>query len=423
MTLKSMILTAFMLLLPAIACKPKSGNKSLTAQEQCQASQNYTWQDGACRLNADIEKEQVEVNCKARGADFIWINEECVQKDSVQSPREACESQENGAYWRIDPKTNEGACIGPSQALTARDECLKKVVEGYVWQDERCLSPDAQKCIAGGDFWTNDDKCITPSEKGCIDRNDGSKWSENRCVLVDELNCRKRGYHFSWDNSQEYCKAKTFIDYCEDKNIPEADLKYTMNLMLTLPGVPADDCYEAAKVLNTITSISLKDRKIKNLAPLAKLTNIEKLDLQGNDIVDVGPLEGLNKLTYLNLASNQITNIAPLGKLPALKELSLTENQIVDLLPIAGMKYLEILYLKKNQIATIDPLVNEPNVEAGGLKRLKTLNLSENCGLSNIAGLLRLESLEDLTVQNVGLESANIPAFPAKVDIYHSKCP
>lgn len=423
MRLNHSIIISFILFLPGIGCKPKGGTKSLTAQEQCQASQNYTWQNGECRLNADIKKEQVEVDCKAKGADFVWINEECIQKDLVQSPRERCESLGNGAYWRIDPKSNEGACIGPSEALTPRDECLKKVVEGYVWQDERCLSPDAQKCITGGDFWTNDDKCITPSEKGCIDRNDGSKWSENRCVLVDELNCRKRGYHFSWDNSQEQCKAKTFIDYCEDSNIPEQDLKYTMNLMLTLPGVTSDDCYQASRDLNTITSISLKDRKIKNLAPLAKLSNIEKLDLQGNDIVDISPLEGLSKLTYLNLAANQITNIAPLGKLPALKELSLTENQVVDLLPIAGMKYLEILYLKKNQIATIDPLVHEPDIEAGGLKYLKTLNLSDNCGISNIAGLLRLKNLKDLTVQNVGFEASATPSFPAGVEVYHSKCP
>ena len=61
--------------------------------------------------------------------------------------------------------------------------------------------------------------------------------------------------------------------------------------------------------------------------PLTRLTKLEVLWLQGNQITDVSPLKGLTNLTQLKLRENQINDISPLAGLTNLKELGLWRNQ------------------------------------------------------------------------------------------------
>lgn len=51
---------------------------------------------------------------------------------------------------------------------------------------------------------------------------------------------------------------------------------------------------------------------ITDISPLAKLTNLETIDLSANRISDVTPLVGLKKVTYLNLQYNCIADLSPL---------------------------------------------------------------------------------------------------------------
>ena len=53
-------------------------------------------------------------------------------------------------------------------------------------------------------------------------------------------------------------------------------------------------------------------KTIQSLEGLQYAVNLKSLDLSGNQITDLGPLEKLEKLTYLDLSDNQITDIGPL---------------------------------------------------------------------------------------------------------------
>lgn len=58
--------------------------------------------------------------------------------------------------------------------------------------------------------------------------------------------------------------------------------------------------------------LSLEDNQIRDISPLASLTNLTVLDLWGNEISDLSPLTNLTNLTELYLCDNQISDILPL---------------------------------------------------------------------------------------------------------------
>jgi hypothetical protein len=68
-----------------------------------------------------------------------------------------------------------------------------------------------------------------------------------------------------------------------------------------------------------------------------ELLKMNKLDLYGNQIVDVAPLATLVDLTVLNLSGNQIVDVAPLATLVNLTVLWLGENQIIDTTPLRSL--------------------------------------------------------------------------------------
>ena len=102
---------------------------------------------------------------------------------------------------------------------------------------------------------------------------------------------------------------------------------------------------------------------INDITPLAGLTNLTVLELGNNQITDVSPLAGLTKLTILLLNGNQISDITPLAKLTRLESLRLIGNQISNITPFAGLTNLRILWLSNNQISDVSPLAELVNLE------------------------------------------------------------
>jgi len=89
----------------------------------------------------------------------------------------------------------------------------------------------------------------------------------------------------------------------------------------------------------------LRYNLITELAPLAKLIQLQRLDLRENQITELAPLAKLTQLQVLNLCRNQITDLAPLAKLTQLQTLDLGRNQItlLDVSPFIFHKDLKFL--------------------------------------------------------------------------------
>jgi internalin A len=79
--------------------------------------------------------------------------------------------------------------------------------------------------------------------------------------------------------------------------------------------------------LEKVTILHLDYKQLTEVPKgLEKLTQLERLNLDGNQLTHVKGLEKLAKLTYLNLGDNQLTDVSILAGLTNLKKLYLADN-------------------------------------------------------------------------------------------------
>ena len=163
---------------------------------------------------------------------------------------------------------------------------------------------------------------------------------------------------------------------------------------------------------NILTTTSLKDTPefkfiethgIKNLLGLENAVNLEKLDLNENEISDLSPIAKLNKLTKLSLIRNRISDLHPLSELTNLEYLDLYANKIEDISPLAKLTNLKHLDLHNNNDQTGDPV--HPTISGGikdisvvkNLTKLEMLSLGSN-NISDITPIKNLTNIKDLVL-------------------------
>ena len=176
-----------------------------------------------------------------------------------------------------------------------------------------------------------------------------------------------------------------------------------------------------------MTRLYLGNNNIKDISPLAGLTNLTELNFSGNDLTDISPLAGLTKLTRLELLRNDLTDISPLSGLTNLDYLDLRNNNLTDISPLAGLTNLGSLYISDNAIRDISPLSGLANlgyVDLGdnditdipplsGLSSLGALHLGGN-NITDISPLSRLPRLFFLGLGfNNITDISSLAGFPA----------
>jgi len=129
------------------------------------------------------------------------------------------------------------------------------------------------------------------------------------------------------------------------------------------------------------------DTIFRELVVSLKNLNIKHLEMRYCGITDIAGLAALTQLESLNLDGNQITDITRIAVLKRLKTLILSGNQITDITSLAALAQLERLDLKMNKITDITGLST--------ITRLKTLILDGNeiTDITSLATLTELESL------------------------------
>ncbi|MEZ7728108.1 leucine-rich repeat domain-containing protein [Gemella sp. 27098_8_155] len=163
---------------------------------------------------------------------------------------------------------------------------------------------------------------------------------------------------------------------------------------------------------NILTTTSLKDTPefkfiqthgIKNLLGLENAVNLEKLDLNENEVSDLSPIAKLNKLTKLSLIRNRISDLQPLSELTNLEYLDLYANKIENISPLAKLTNLKHLDLHNNNDQTGDPV--HPIISGGikdisvvkNLTKLEMLSLGSN-NISDITPIKNLTNIKDLVL-------------------------
>lgn len=97
---------------------------------------------------------------------------------------------------------------------------------------------------------------------------------------------------------------------------------------------------------------------ISSIAGLEDFTNLDSLDLSGNEITDLTPLSTLTDLKALILTGCTAEDYTPLSNLVNLRVLILDHSAIADPAPLLALSNLKCLYLEGSQIKNYLPLAD-----------------------------------------------------------------
>ncbi len=180
-------------------------------------------------------------------------------------------------------------------------------------------------------------------------------------------------------------------------NKPNGDITPTDLLTITdLDGEDRDiSDVSGIEYCTNLQKLNLMSNKIIEVSDLGTLTNLQELLLTSNDIIDISALGALTNLTWLSLMDNHIINISALNTLTNLQELALLKNQIVDISALSTLTNLTWLSLGWNNISDISGLstvtllrwlgldINQiadiyPLIQNSGIGNGDTVNLSDN---------------------------------------------
>ncbi|MDD5053656.1 MAG: leucine-rich repeat domain-containing protein [Sulfuricurvum sp.] len=185
---------------------------------------------------------------------------------------------------------------------------------------------------------------------------------------------------------------------------------------LTLDGNRADKVnskdYPNFQHIDSIKSVSLlqyfpnleiidvRNNRIEDITPLAKVTNLKALNISYNSIIDLKPLSSLKKLERIDIHNDQIIDITPLESIHSLQSISLYGNGISDIISLAKLPNLQELSVHSDNLCNVCDLNTST--------RLKVLNLTGNTQLSTIACLQGLKNIEELNIANTKITSIDV---------------
>ena len=142
--------------------------------------------------------------------------------------------------------------------------------------------------------------------------------------------------------------------------------------------------------------------QIRDLGPINGLTALQFLNCSVTEVSDLGPINGLTALQSLDCSGTQVSDLGPINDLTALQSLSCSYTKVSDLGPINGLTALQSLNCSGTQVSDLGPI--------NGLTALQFLNCSD-CRLGDVAvAFWWRESLQRLT-----LYQTRIPGIPAEV--------
>ena len=114
--------------------------------------------------------------------------------------------------------------------------------------------------------------------------------------------------------------------------------------------------------------------------------------LRYNGLVDLTPLAGLTSLEELVLDGNAVADLTPLGELRALSAVWFAHNDITDVSPLSGLSALSRVGLAYNRIETISALVDNNGLAEGDVVDLRSNPLDDVAMTSQVPALETGES-------------------------------
>lgn len=147
-------------------------------------------------------------------------------------------------------------------------------------------------------------------------------------------------------------------------------------------------------------SLLLGKHRVRDLRPIASLTNLRFLGFNAGPLSDITHLARLVNLETLTIWRNQIVDVSPLANLINLRVLKLAFNQIEDFSPLAGLVNLEWLEIQRNRSSDISEIPTS---------KLKDFVYDETCNIPSIPVADRIADREYPSVSGVWSYVPNKP--------------
>lgn len=146
--------------------------------------------------------------------------------------------------------------------------------------------------------------------------------------------------------------------------------------------------YLPSSILKDKVVLKANNLGIKSLEGFEYLPNLEKLDIDDNEIRSLKDGKKLTKLVELKCKANELHNIKGISALTNLKYLMISDNKLITLKGIENLENLQELYCSGNRLKSLKSLKN--------LKNLTNIY----CGNNKIETLKGIERLHNLNYIN-----------------------
>lgn len=139
--------------------------------------------------------------------------------------------------------------------------------------------------------------------------------------------------------------------------------------------------------LQSLTSLDLANRGIRDLNGLEHAVNLAELNLSDNEISDLSPLRPLEALRELYVARNRLASLEGLSGLKELNHLEAPENEIDSLAVVGSLPKLQALDVSYNKIASLDAISSATNLTSLKINGNRIKRLEPVAGLAKLASL------------------------------------
>jgi Leucine-rich repeat (LRR) protein len=172
--------------------------------------------------------------------------------------------------------------------------------------------------------------------------------------------------------------------------------------------------------MEAITEINLANNEfIQNIEPLARLTNLQKLNISGTKVSDLTPIRNLTELQEVDVSRSAVTDVAVLKYASKITKLNVEGTIISDLSVVrkmTGLQYLNARGTRINDLTGIADLTSLTNVDVSktvissvapfqNLTGMQTLDLSAT-PVSDLAPITGLKALVELSIDSTNVVNA-----------------
>jgi len=139
------------------------------------------------------------------------------------------------------------------------------------------------------------------------------------------------------------------------------------------------------------------NKDIKSLKPVAQLPLLEVIRCNGSGIESIEGVEGLINLRQIDCSDNDnISSLVPLSELTNIEEVKCGNTMVKSLLPLRSLVNLQKLDLHYTTVVDLRILKD--------LKKLETLDVSENVSLYSLDGVNYMGELRDLNCSKTNID-------------------